>query len=71
VLAASRRRYASKHGSRLSALSQHAALAAHAATHALAAAGRPQAARGHRAALRAMLSRRRSAVPPAPGPAAS
>jgi N-acetylglucosaminyl-diphospho-decaprenol L-rhamnosyltransferase len=56
VLAASRRRYASKHASRLSAASQHAALAVHAVTHVVAAARRPQAARGHLAALRTTLS---------------
>lgn len=56
VLAASRRRYASKHASRASAASQHAALAVHAVTHVVAAVRRPQAARGHWAALRAMLS---------------
>jgi N-acetylglucosaminyl-diphospho-decaprenol L-rhamnosyltransferase len=71
VLAASRRRYAAKHASRASALSQHAALAVHAATHVVTSARRPPAARGHYAALRAMLSRSRSAVPPAPGPAAT
>lgn len=71
VLAASRRRYAAKHASRASALSQRAALAVHAMTHVVAAARRPQAARGHWAALRATLSRSRSAVPSAPGPAAS
>jgi N-acetylglucosaminyl-diphospho-decaprenol L-rhamnosyltransferase len=71
VLAASRRRYASKHSTRLSAASQHLALAVHAATHVLAAARRPQAARAHIAALRAMLSPSRSQTPPAPGPAPS
>jgi GT2 family glycosyltransferase len=71
VLAASRRRYASKHGGRLSAASQHVALAVHAVTHVVAAAGRPQAARGHLAALRTMLTPGRSAAPSAPGPLAS
>ncbi|HEY4093907.1 MAG TPA: glycosyltransferase family 2 protein [Baekduia sp.] len=56
VLAASRRRYARKHAGRLSAASQHAALAVHAATHVATAVRRPQAARGHAAAFRAMLS---------------
>jgi N-acetylglucosaminyl-diphospho-decaprenol L-rhamnosyltransferase len=56
VLAASRRRYASKHASRVSAASQHLALAVHAVTHVVAAARRPQAARGHWEALRTTLS---------------
>jgi GT2 family glycosyltransferase len=62
VLAASRRRYASKHGGRIGAASQHVALTVHAVTHVVAAARRPQAARGHVAALRALLAPSRPAA---------
>ena len=58
VLAESRIRFARKHNGRVHQALQHAAVATEALTHTLAGAvGRPAHARGHRAALRASLSR--------------
>jgi N-acetylglucosaminyl-diphospho-decaprenol L-rhamnosyltransferase len=56
VLARSRMRYATKHGGRCSAALQHWGLAVGAVTHTLVAVGRPAHARGHRAALAAIVA---------------
>jgi len=71
VLAQSRSRYASKHMGRIAARLAHAGLAVEALTHAIVNVRRPANARGHVAALRAMLRRKRAAggrVPAELGP---
>lgn len=61
VLACSRARYADKHASPLAARVARAGLGAEALTHAVVNVGRPANARGHAAALRAMVRRDRAA----------
>ena len=66
VLARSRTRYARQHSGPVSALLQRAGLATNAVTHVLAAAGRSERARGHAAALRAVLRSPRAGALPEP-----
>jgi N-acetylglucosaminyl-diphospho-decaprenol L-rhamnosyltransferase len=61
ILARSRTRYAREHSGTVSAFLQRAGLAVNALTHVVAAAGRPARARGHAAALREVVRRRRAA----------
>jgi N-acetylglucosaminyl-diphospho-decaprenol L-rhamnosyltransferase len=67
ILAESRVRYARKHARGIGRALQSAGIAVHAFTHAVANARRPAHARGHMAALKAVLWRR-AARRPAPGP---
>jgi N-acetylglucosaminyl-diphospho-decaprenol L-rhamnosyltransferase len=60
ILARSRTRYAREHYGPVSAFLQRAGLAANALTHVIVAAGRRERARGHAAALRAVLRRERA-----------
>jgi GT2 family glycosyltransferase len=66
VLARSRTRYARQHSGPVSALLQRAGLAMNAVTHVLAAAGRSERARGHAAALHAVLRSPRTGGLPEP-----